>query len=135
MTQALEGTPEQFSKMPTFNAPSMTEERWCPTIRQTYTRKTFSDLTKIQKIECFNFLFNLGIEITNANDWEDEDVWSSVWYNMIPVDGRFQLTVEHSIAIGMPFQSECQSCVALTLRDLKPGQVLRVYYKLLAILD
>jgi hypothetical protein len=26
-TRALEGTPEQSSKMPTFNAPSMTEER------------------------------------------------------------------------------------------------------------
>jgi hypothetical protein len=91
-------------------------------------RKTFSDLTKLQKIEGFNFLFNLGIEITNANDWEDEDVWSSVWYNMIPVvssdrdqptdDGRFQLTIEHSIALGMQFQSECQNSL-LVLDQLK----------------
>ena len=35
----------------------------------------------------------------------------------------------------MSFQSKCQSCVALTQRDLKPGQVLRVYYKSSAIID
>jgi hypothetical protein len=74
---------------------------------KTYVRKTFSDLNKLQKIEGFNFLFSLGIEITNANDWEDEDVWSSVWYHMIPAvssdreqptdDGKFKHTMDHSI--------------------------------------
>ena len=50
-------------------------------------------------------------------------------------DGRFQLTIEHSIALGMQFQSDCQNCIATPLRDIKPGNVIRVYYKSSAILD
>ena len=50
-------------------------------------------------------------------------------------DGRFQLTVEHSVALGMPFQSECLNCVAINLRELKPGQVVRIYYTSCAIFD
>jgi hypothetical protein len=113
----------------------MTEERWWPTIRQTFMRKTFHEMKQLQKIEGFNFLLNMGIEITSANDWEDEDVWSSSDRDQPTDDGRFQLTIEHSIALGMQFQSEYQNCVALPLRDLKPGHVIKVYYRSAAVLD
>jgi hypothetical protein len=48
-TRALEGAPEQSSKLPTFSAPNLTEERWWPTIRQTFIRKTFHEMKQLQK--------------------------------------------------------------------------------------
>ena len=144
-SRALEGTPEQAKVITTFNAPSNTEERWWPTIRQTYVRKTFQDISILQKIEGYNFLYNNGVKITNANDWSDDDIWSVAWSYMIPVictvqdqptdDGRFQLTIEHSIALGMYLLSDCQNCTVHVLRDLKPNSVIRVYYRSSAILD
>ena len=143
-TRALDGSPEAIRKLPPAGSSNSTEQRWWPTILRTNVKTRFDELKNMSKLEGYNYLYNQGISVTNANDWSDEDIWTVVWSYMIPVlptdvdgpseDGRFLRTIQQSATLGMTAMDDSAQCELKQLKHLKVNAVVRIYYRSLAAL-
>ena len=95
-------------------------------------------------MEGYNYLYNQGVTVANANDWSDEDIWAVVWSYMIPVlptdidgpseNGRFLRTIQQSATLGLTAIDESIQCELKPLKQLKVNTVVRIYYRSLSAL-
>ena len=83
--RAIDGTPEAVRTTQLRMTSDGNALRWWPNMRGVDQRMTQLELSQLNRVEGFHFLFMQDLTIQNLDDWSNEDLWSTVWAYMIPV--------------------------------------------------
>ena len=121
--RVLDGTPEAVRQLRMSS--DRNALRWWPNMRGIDQRMTQLELSQLNRVEGFHFLFMQDLTIQNLDDWSDEDLWSTVWAYMIPVmpadstspsdEGRLARAIQLSPALTLQLPSAERTCELIPL--------------------
>ena len=100
-------------------------------------RMTQLELSQLNRVEGFHFLFMQDLTIQNLDDCSDEDLWSTVWAYMIPVmpadstspsdEGRLARAIQLSPVLTLQPPSAERTCELIPLHAVPLNSTIRVY--------
>ena len=134
--RALDGTPEAVRTTQLRMFSDGNALRWWPNRRGKDQRMTQLELSQLNRVEGFYFLFMQDLIIQNLDDWSDGDLWSTVWAYMIPVmpadstspsdEGRLARAIQLSPALTLQLPSAERTCELIPLHAVPLNSTIRV---------